>query len=28
VIPGLWLLTRWSLFAPGIRAEQLGRWLP
>jgi hypothetical protein len=28
VIPGLWLLTRWSLFAPVIRAEQLGRWLP
>ena len=24
VIPGLWLLTRWSLFAPVIRTEQLG----
>jgi hypothetical protein len=24
VLPGLWLLTRWSLFAPLIRTEQLG----
>ncbi len=24
VVPGLWLLTRWSLFAPVIRTEQLG----
>ena len=24
VLPGLWLLTRWSLFAPVIRPEQLG----
>ena len=24
VIPGLWLLTRWSLFAPAISRERLG----
>jgi hypothetical protein len=24
VLPGLWLLTRWSLFAPAIRRENLG----
>jgi hypothetical protein len=24
VIPGLWLLTRWSLFAPAIVREDLG----
>jgi len=24
VIPGLWLLTRWSLFAPVIARERLG----
>jgi hypothetical protein len=24
VLPGLWLLTRWSLFAPVIRTERLG----
>jgi hypothetical protein len=24
VIPGLWLLTRWSLFAPAIVRERLG----
>jgi hypothetical protein len=24
VLPGLWLLTRWSLFAPAISRERLG----
>lgn len=24
VLPGVWLLTRWSLFAPAIRRENLG----
>jgi hypothetical protein len=24
VLPGVWLLTRWSLFAPAIRKENLG----
>jgi hypothetical protein len=26
VIPGLWLLTRWALFAPALVHERLGPW--